>query len=278
VIHHHDRAAAQRLAESAATEVVRLERVLSLYRTDSALAELNRHGALVAPPADLVTLLELSADVWEACGGIFDPTIQPLWMLYAGHFSKPGADPAGPTSKELQKALKLVGLDRVRFNGDRIVFTSPGMALTFNGIAQGYIADRVVDLLRSGNIAKSLVDMGEIRALGSRPDDTPWRVAIKGSSDMAAQTLEIVDRAVATSSADGFCFDQAGRFNHLLDPRSGCVARRQRRVTVVAFDAAPADAFSTAFSLMEPDEIARVVGHRPGLQVHLDDEGDIVRL
>jgi thiamine biosynthesis lipoprotein len=260
LIHHHDRATAERLAERTAVEVARLERVFSLYRDDSALAELNRIGALAAPPSDLFDLLGLCATFRASTGGVFDPTVQPLWMLYARHFQAPGADPAGPAADRLRDTVAGVGFDKVEVSRNRIAFSRPDMALTLNGIAQGYITDSIVDLLRRGGIASSLVDMGEIRAIGARPDGAPWTVGVAGSpaTPIAPDRLEIVDKAVASSSPDGFHFDAAGYFNHLLDPRTGLPSRRWRGVTVVASDAATADALSTAFSLMEAGPIADV--------------------
>lgn len=266
LIHHNDRAAAEALVRNVVTEVERLEQIFSLYRPDSALSQLNRVGALAAPPSDLVALLDASREVWGLSEGAFDPTVQPLWTLLAEHFSRPGADQAGPPAARLREALALVGFDKLAFNQDRIAFGTPGMALTLNGIAQGYITDRVVDVLRRGGIEKSMVDMGEIHALGTRPDGAPWRVGIEGAETGMAATLEIEDRAVATSSADGFRFGSEGRFSHLIDPHSGGSPRLYRSVSVIAPDATSADAFSTAFSLLQPLAI-RTIAERRNLQV-----------
>ncbi len=277
-LHHPDRRAAELLIRQAAAETERFERIFSLYRADSALSELNRVGALAMPPTELVSVLETSREVWELSGGAFDPTVQPLWTLLADHFGRARPDPSGPPRERLGEALQCVGLDKVAFSTSRIAFIRAGMALTLNGIAQGFIADRIVDLLRRGGVTKILVDMGEIRALGSRPDGSPWTVGIEDPRNGGglATVLEVEDRAVATSSGAGFRFDTAGRFNHLIDPRSGLGALRYRSVAVVAPDAAAADAFSTAFSLLEPNEVANVVERRPGLQAHLFDRTDSV--
>ena len=72
------------------------------------------------------------------------------------------------------------------------------------------------------------------------------------------RTLEIVDRAVATSGGYGTPFEPTGRFNHLFDPPTGRCSDRYLSVTVVAPDATTADGLSTAFSLM-PIEAARTV-------------------
>lgn len=279
-VHHHDRAAAEMLVKQAVVEVARLERIFSLYRQDSALLELNRIGALAAPPPELVALLDRSRVVWGLSGGAFDPTVQPLWTLLASHFGGADADPAGPSETRLHEALDLVGFGNVLFSEDRIAFARRGMALTLNGIAQGYITDRVVELLRDGGVTKSLVDMGEIRALGSRPAGLPWKVGVENApGDKNTLTvLDVENKAVATSSPDGFRFDDASRFNHLIDPRSGRGAQLYRSVAVVALDATTADAFSTAFSLLPPDAVRRIVAELPGLQVRLLENSGPARL
>ena len=255
-IHHEDPNAARRLISAACAEARRLERLFSLYLEDSALVELNRSGILVDPASELVDLLTISQRFAEVTGGRFDVTVQPLWTLYADHFLQSNADPAGPPQSAVQAALAHVGFDRLMISRDRIVMPR-GMAVTLNGIAQGYVTDKVVDLLRSRGVVHSLVDMGESRAIGPRPDGEPWEVGI-ADPDVAGRTaaiLPIVDRAVSTSGAYGFRFDPQGRFNHLFDPATGGCADRYRSVTTVSATATAADALSTAFSLMSEPQI-----------------------
>jgi thiamine biosynthesis lipoprotein len=260
-IHHPDRTTAERLVQRSLEELHRLERLFSLYREDSALVALNRRGVLEAPPAELVELLLQGQRFSELTGGAFDPTVQPLWTLYTDHFSKPDAAPEGPTSADLNGALAMVGYEKLQVSRDRIVLARRGMALTLNGIAQGYITDRIVTLLRDGGIDHSFVDMGESRALGSRPDGRPWEVGVidPDQPERVAARLSLVDQAVSTSGGYGFRFDAQRLFNHLFDPRTGQSANRYRSVTVVMPTASAADALSTAFSLLPTDRIATVL-------------------
>ena len=271
VIHHPDRAKAHKLAEATLAEVRRLERIFSLYRDDSNLALLNRQRFLVAPPTELVAILRLSGEVGARTGGAFDPTVQPLWDAYRRHFSAPGASEAGPSAKVMRECLARVGLDRVVCSPDRIELPVAGSALTLNGIAQGYITDKVVDLLKAGGIERSMVDMGESRAIGSAPGGRPWRVGIADPLDTARifKVLEVEDRAVATSSPFGFRFDAQGKFSHIIDPRSGATPLRHAGVTVVAGEAAMADALSTAFNLMDVAEIVAVLEGMAGVEAHV---------
>jgi thiamine biosynthesis lipoprotein len=154
---------------------------------------------------------------------------------------------------------------------DRIAFSRQGMALSLNGIAQGYITDRVVALLRTNGIDHSVVNMGESRALGARPDDLPWQVGIVDPDQPSriGETISIVDRAVATSGSYGFRFDAQGRFSHLFNPKTGLSPNLYRSVTVIASSATAADALSTAFSNMPREDIETTLKAIGGASVHL---------
>jgi FAD:protein FMN transferase len=260
-IHHTDKSVAERLVRRAVSEVRRLEQIFSLHRNDSALVALNRSGVLPSPSQELVLLLDECRRYWELTGGAFDPTVQALWTLYGEHFSKHGHDPAGPPADVLRAALDKVGFRHVVFDRNRVVLGRRGMSLTLNGIAQGYATDSVVAILRAAGIERSLVDMGESRAVGARDEGVPWRIGVADpdAPDRVGETLDVIDKAVATSGAYGFRFDADGRFNHLLDPKSGESARLYKSVTVIASTATAADGLSTAFSLMPREGIERAL-------------------
>lgn len=266
LINHPDPAVADALIRESLAEVARLERIFSLYRPDSALVRLNQTGVLEDAPSDLVALMAQAIAIAHLTGGAFDPTVQPLWAVYADHFSQPGADPAGPAPAALADALSRVGYAAVRVDADHVALLRPGMALTLNGIAQGYITDRVVALLKARGVDHTLVDMGEIRALGSRPDGRPWSAGIRGPQDdgRTVMTLMLTDQALSTSGAYGTPFEATGRFNHLFNPATGGCADPASSITVQAPTATLADALSTAFSVMTPDAIGAVLSKSAG--------------
>ncbi len=268
-INHPDPAAADRLIAAALTEVERLEGILSLYRPDSALSRLNRDGLLDEPPFDLVRLLSESRRFGELTGGAFDITVQPLWDLYARHFAVAGASPDGPAPQAIAAATARVGQSALTVGAERIQFDRPGMGLTLNGIGQGYVTDRIVEVLKRGGVDHALVDMGETRAIGSRPDGRSWTVGLEDprSPGAIAERLAVVDRAVATSGGYGTVFDPSGRFNHIFEPGSGRTSWRWLSVSVEAATATEADALSTAFTLM-PEAATAPIVHERGLTAH----------
>lgn len=257
---------AGRLIALTLAEVGRLEKIFSLYRDDSALVRLNRQGRLEAPPIELVELLSRAETVSAASGGAFDTTVQPLWEAYAAHFSRPGADPEGPPPAVIEAALTRVDWRAVEVDPARIRFAKPGMAVTLNGIAQGYITDRVTERFRAEGFGSILINLGETRALGAHPDGRPWQVAT-GEGEGA---IPLVDGAIAVSAA-GFTPDAPA--NHLFEPRNGKTAKHYAWISVEAPTATEADAWSTAFSLMPLDSIRAALPGTAIRRVRLREQG-----
>jgi len=279
-LYHPDRSAAQRLIAQSLQELRRLEGIFSLYRDDSALSRLNRQGFLDNPPADLLRLLSASQRFARMTGGAFDPTVQPLWQLYAEHFAQPGASRDGPPAAAVAQALARVSCQDVELESSRIALRRPGMGVTLNGIAQGYITDRITELLKLGGLDRALVDMGEIQGMDTRDAPADWQVGLADPQDPGRllATASLRNQALATSGGYGTAIDAEGRFTHLFDPHTGRARPLYRSVSVMAPNATMADALSTAFSYM-PLDAAQAVVREHGLRAWfaLPDGGLVVQ-
>ncbi len=192
-----------------------------------------------------------------------------MWQLYAEHFSAADAEPAGPAAEAIDEARGRVGSDALVVAPDRVGFARPGMAVTLNGIAQGYITDRIAELLRDAGLEHVLVDLGEARAIGRHPDGRPWRAALADPAGGVFGRVELEDRALATSAPSGFLFGTSGRLHHLFDPLSGRPQALYASVSVLAPDATTADGLSTAFVQMAEPAIRRTLEGRRDIVVHL---------
>jgi thiamine biosynthesis lipoprotein len=281
---HPDHAKAQALIRDCVAEVQRLEAILSLYRADSALSRLNAAGELPAPPMELVELLSASLELSRRSGGAFDPTVQPLYRLYAAHFDAPGATASGPSPQAIARVLPSIGYAAVEVDAERIRLHRPGMALTLNGIAQGYVTDRVAALLRRAGFDDVLIDMGEARALGHRPGGGAWRAAVADPRRPGRSLLDLrlgEDRgnlpALATSAGAGTQFGPDPRIHHLLDPHTGRSANHWLSVSVAAPSATLADGLSTTLSVLAPARGAALLRDYPAVRAYFaDGEGRVL--
>ena len=257
-LYHSNEAQARTAIAAGLDELKRLETIFSVYRSDSAISQLNREGVLKNAPSDFIAMLTRALTLAKISDGVYDPTVQPLWQTYFRHFTAANPDPAGPAQSDVAAALALVDWRAVEIDAENnhVSFTRPGMGLTLNSGAQGYITDRVTDILRAHGFDRMLVDMGEPRAISTKPDGTAWRIGIANPANPGSTltTLEVVNKCVATSGGYGTLFDSAGAFTHILNTRTGRTAPALLGVSVVADKGIIADGLSTAM-LMAPVEL-----------------------
>ena len=268
MVNHPDHRAAEKAIAQCVAEIERLEKQFTLYRGDSEIARLNRDGRLEAPSCDLLALLSECQRFYELSGGAFDVTVQPLWEVYAAHFfGSRLRPPNGPEPGAIEQALALVGWQNVDITPRCINLARQGMGLTLNGIAQGFLTDRIADILRTNGCDRVLADMGrsEIRLVGHRPDGLAWRIGLADplAPDRVAVTLNLADRCISTSGGYGTKFEATGRYHHLFDTRTGTSAGHYIAVSVIAASTMVADALSTSLFVTPPERTDRLLSAFP---------------
>lgn len=266
-VFHEEAAVAERAIEASFAALDGIEDALSLYRPGSALVRLNRDGALGSPPADLVAVLDEALAWSRRTGGAFDPTVQPLWAVHAAARQE-GRTPA---PEEVERARALVDWTQVDAGSGRIRLGRPGMAVTLNGIAQGFAADRVRATLLAHGVRHALADTGETAALGRKPDGEPWRVGVQHPRrpDAWAALATVEDRFMATSGDYATAFTDDFRSHHIFDPATGRSPGAIAGATVLAPRGIDADALSTALFVLGPEKGMALAASRPGVDAML---------
>jgi FAD:protein FMN transferase len=268
---HTDAAFAQRTILRVRQEIERFERIFSLYRQDSEISRLNAAGRLSKPSPELRQLIEESQRLGALSGGAFDISVQPLWRLYEAHFWSRSAVQPDIAESAHEVARALVDFRRIDSGAASIGFGRPGMAVTLNSLAQGYITDYIADMLRNEGFKSAVVDLGEFRTLGRRPDGRPWRLGIRNgrSSEDIDRMVELDDRALAVSGGYGTTFEPSGRFHHIFDPHSGASANSLIDVAVIGPRATTANGLSTAICVTGESQAPRLLGAYPGTRAIL---------
>lgn len=243
VLRDASEAQVRQLGARIAARLDRLERALSLHRA-SELVRLNETGVLAHPSADMAAMLMLADRLHATTQGAFDASVQAHWRACAL-----GAPMRAP-----------FGWERVVRRGASVRLPE-GMALTFNGVAQGHAADVLAALIREAGFHEVVVDAGEIAARGA-----PWPVEIRDEEGARAGRITLTDSCLATSSPRATRIGPDGA-PHILHP-DGRLAP-WRTVSVSAPTAAVADGLSTAFCLMERATIDASLGHWPGARLVL---------
>ncbi len=245
VAYHENETTARRALTAAFKALDELEEVLSLYRPQSQLCELNRERILKRPHRDLLAVVGGALDWARLTDGAFDPTVQPLWTLHA----------AGrlPDPAQLEKAREYVDWRKVRCDSAEIRLGF-GQEVTLNGIAPGFAADRVREVLRAHGIEHALANTGEFGAVGGKPDGRPWQLGIQHPRIREAYVAlaTVSDRFLSTSGDYETTFSDDYSRHHIFDPATGRSPAALSSVTVLASTGLAADALSTAIFVLGP--------------------------
>lgn len=255
-----DHRQAEKLTALCLKEVSRLENIFSLYLPGSSIRELNKNGFLNTPPAELVELLRESNKLSELSSGAFDISLQPLWKyLYYLDNTKP--DP-----KIISKLSALINYKNINISDQKISFAEKGMQITLNGIAQGYITDKVTNLLRNNGMKNVLVELGETYALGRNDQNELWKIGIKHPKEnKLLTTIELENQALATSGGYGTPFENnKTQLHHLINPKTATSSDMYQSVSVIAPNATTADGLSTTLSLLPKEKHLEIIKNYPG--------------
>ena len=249
---HTDESIANSALEAAFAELERIESVMSLYRPESQISRLNRDSVLEQPDASLVEVLRYAVEVAERSDGAFDVTVQPLWTLK-------GVNPDAAT-------LALVDWRKIELDERRIKL-APGMAITLNGIAQGFAADAAMRVMRAHGVEHALIDAGEFSAHGHNAENAPWRIGIQHPRERGAfaALTQLENRCLATSGDYETSFSDDFSRHHIFDPRTGGSPGEQASVSVLAPTAMSADALSTALFVLGSKRGMEFLRDYPGI-------------
>jgi len=271
VVHDDERYAGQ-AAAAAFEEVDRLEAELSRFIENSDISRIN--DLTVGEPLVLglatFECLEISRRVYEDTKGAFDITIGSLLKCRRGD----DGESRTPRQEELSLARGHTGTDLLRLDAEEhtVEVLSEGVQVDLGGMGKGYAVDQMAKLLREWSIDVALIHGGysSVLALDGPADMKGWPVTMSdpGKGKRTVAKLHFQGRALSGSGV------QKGR--HIIDPRTSRPVKDRRAAWSSTPDAATGDALSTAFMVMEPDEIKEYCRCHPDVSaiVILQEQGE----
>ncbi len=253
---------AEESAARAFERIAALDASLSDWRLESELNHLNSAAGGPAMPVseDLYRVLDLARRFSEATGGAFDPTVGPVVRLWR----QARRDGRLPIDEALSLARSVVDWKGVELAPESrsVRLARPGMRLDLGGIGKGYIADRTGEVLREQGVTRFLIDLGgDLLAGDPPPGRKGWSIQVRTGLGEAT-TLNVANAGVATSGDTAQFIEIDGvRYSHIVDPRTGLGLTNRIAATVIAPDAATADALASAVCVLGESE-GKVVAAR----------------
>lgn len=230
-------------------------------QAESPLWHLNQTGEILSPPRDLVAVLTLAERISQKTDGTLDVTVKPALDLYKENQNVP------------PQVMQLVDYRLLDISEHIISLPDPGMAVTLDGIAKGWIVDQVSEKFSSLGYTSTLVEAGgDLYLAGKSAGMDAWRVGLRHPRDQHQNTFSGQDLGLATSGDDQHAFSEDFTHHHILDPRLGFSPRELSSVTVSAPTAAEADGLSTAIMVLGVKDGLKLVENWSGVETLLVDK------
>ena len=258
---HKDKSYAKDSLNICINEIKRLENIFSLFDNNSSISQLNKEGYILNPPKELVEVLNFANNISENTNGAFDATVQPLWIIHKSYSKHKNID---RLNDEIQKVKNLISYKNIEINKNKIYFKKENMQITLNGIAQGYITDKITNILEQRGFTNVLVNLGEFNSIGGYDENRDWNIATPYLNDI--KYLKLNNNAVASSGGYGTRFDE--KYHHLFDVNTGTSANYINSVTIKASNAMLADALSTAVFVMSEKQREKIKSIYPNIEIY----------
>ena len=164
--------------------------------------------------------------------------------------------------EEAQALLAHVDYTKIDFDRKQSAVTlPPDMEIDLGSVAKGYTGDQILSLLREADVTSALLNLGgNVQALGSKPDGSPWRIGVQNPlGDGYIGVLEVTDQAVITSGGYERYFVEDGKtYWHIIDPATGAPAHSGLiSVTIIGGSGLMCDGLSTALFVMGLEDAAQ---------------------
>jgi len=262
----------QRAIDEVFREVDRLDQLMSVWKPGSDILRVNAaagdHPVMV--DREVLEALQLAVQAGDWTGGKFDVTFGILSGLW--RFDAQNEDDRIPDRTEVARRLPLIDYQQVEINGatGTVFLRQKGMSLHLGGIGKGYAVDRAADILHRAGLRDFLIQFGgDLYASGLR-EGRPWTLGIRdprGPEDRIFASVALSDATFSTSGDYERYFMAGGRrYHHIIDPDLGEPAQGTRSVTIVAREAAVADALSTGVFILGPTAGMALVERLPDIE------------
>ena len=270
-----DRLAAEAGIAAAIAEMARLEAMMTDWRDDSQLMQVNREGfhRPVRVDQELFDVIRDGIQAGHDSDGAFDITWRSAGRLWDFKAWPPRLPEAGAIARAVQRVdFRHVHLDD---EARTVRLLAEDVHIGLGGIAKGAIVDHAVMVLKRRGLRRFVVNAGgDIYANGRNDGGRLWWVAIRHPRDLLENlaVLPVANMAVVTSGDYERYITIDGRmYCHILDPRTGWPARGCQSVTVMAATTGRADALATAIFVLGPERGLALAEHLPHVEAMLVD-------
>lgn len=248
-----------------------LESTLSINENGTLVDKINESAGIepVKVDYDTYTVIKKGLEYAKLSNGLFDISVGPIVKLW--NIGLPEAKV--PTPEEIDSKLPLIGYSDVELNDEEstVFLKKQGMMIDLGGVAKGYTADVISDILTEEGVKSAIIDLGgNIFAHGKKVNGDDWRIGIQNPySDRGdiVGTITVKNKSIVTSGIYERYIEKDGiKYHHILSPKTGYPYENEiAGITIISDKSSDGDALSTSVFAMGVEEGMKFVNTQEGI-------------
>lgn len=254
IIIHESKEYAEQAAWEAIKEIDRLENELSRFKPNSDISRINNLniGEKIVLSIDAFNCIRRSIELHKETHGAFNIACGALLKCWLN----PDYTLKNPDEEEIETAISLSLIENIVLHKEdyTLEILQEGTTIDLGAFGKGYAIDTVTNLLSQWNINCALLSSGRssIKAIGKPENQSGWSISISNPADKKViQTFFISDMSLGASGLT--------KGSHIINTITGRPVIKKAGSWVFAQNACDADALSTAFMVLNNNEISKII-------------------
>ncbi len=266
---------AEQCAKNAFNEINRIELLLSTYKADSEISQINSHAAQnpVNISDETFSLLQLAIKYSKISHGAFDISYESIGYQYdLRKKSKPSDD-------NIQRLLPAINYQHIVLNYPSVFFKHPNVKINLGGIGKGYAIEKASQLLKQCGISEGIISAGGDSKIIGDHHGKEWIIGIQHprKKNELALRIPLSNIAISTSGDyERYYIDNGKRIHHIINPKTGKPSTRSWSASVIGDNATITDALSTTTFILGEKEGLELINSIAGVDaIIIDTNGQI---
>ncbi|WP_333663568.1 FAD:protein FMN transferase [Chishuiella changwenlii] len=277
-----DSIAVEKSINRAISEMVRIEELISDWKSTSQVSLVNQNAGIkpIKVDQEVFDLTERAIYFSEITNGAFDISFAAMDRIWKFD----GSMEKLPSETEIKKAIEKIGYQNIVLDKENstIFLKKPGMKIGFGSIGKGYAAEKAREYLQNLGIAAGIIDAsGDMTTWGNQPNGDLWKIGITNpfNRNKMADILTLKNAAVTTSGDyEKFILIDDIRYSHIINPKTGMPSTGLTGVTVIGPNAETCNGFSTAIMVLGKEKgLALINQQKDYAALIITDNGSVIK-
>ena len=240
------------------------DKALSPFNKSSEIYKINNSKGKITTSKDTLELIEYSVSYAKKYSNLFNPCLFELSNLWKNSSILPSSD-------AIKEKLKYTNYENLIIDKDNNSITKidPNIKLDLGGIAKGYIAEKIKEILINNNIHNVLINLGgNILTVDGLDNSNDFKIGINNPNSNEPFVIIKSKNMSIVSSGQYERYNTINniKYGHIINPISGIpVDNELMQVSIISNNSTTCDVLSTVCYILGTEKGTSLINSMPNV-------------